>query len=65
MFLSKIIENKKIIKKKVKSDIKQILVEKKKNLKIKIPKNNVSFNLNNCEDDTPKITHHEIEINTY
>mgnify|MGYP006418002961 CR=1 FL=1 len=62
MFSSKIIENENI-KKKIKLDIRKVINERKKNLKIKIPNYKVFFNLDYDNDDTPKIKHQEIEIN--
>lgn len=62
MFLSKM-ETEKIKNKKIKLDIKKVIDERKKNLKIKIPKHKVFFNLYDDNDDTPKIKHQEIEIN--
>jgi hypothetical protein len=63
MFLFEIIENEKIKKNKIKLDIKKVINERKKYLKIKIPKNKVFFNLYDVNNYTPKIKHQEIELN--
>ena len=61
MYSSKLKE-KQIIKENIAFDVKKDLNDKKK-LKIKIPKLKVHLNAFNDNDNTPKITHREIEIN--